>query len=261
MAPKFHSEERDLSEVDADEAGSTRRAFALRTIGGVAAVMLGSCIEPASGEGGADAGAGAASPTPPFQAAGTCTLYPKETQGPFYLNLGLLRQDITDGKPGKPLRIVVQVVKKSGCSAIQGKVVDIWHADANGWYSGYPGQGDDGDVDTSDEQFLRGSQVTDSDGTVTFQTIYPGWYHGRTTHIHFKVRLSSTSVVTSQFYFPESTTTAVYNTAPYSERGQKDTSNAADHTAHTGGGMPPLLALTSDGAGGYIATIKVTVNA
>jgi protocatechuate 3,4-dioxygenase beta subunit len=181
-------------------------------------------------------------------------VYPQETQGPFYLNLDLLRSDITDGKEGTPLAVTIQVVRGSSCTPVKDAAVDIWHCDAAGVYSGYPGQL--GGLDTTGEKFLRGTQVTDAQGRVTFQTIYPGWYPGRTTHIHFKVHVTSTSEATSQLYFPEDVNADVYTVAPYSAHGQKDTSNAADGVAL--GNLPPLLVVTKTNAG-YEGTLVVTV--
>ncbi|MCL4236442.1 MAG: hypothetical protein KJ042_18215, partial [Deltaproteobacteria bacterium] len=132
--------------------------------------------------------------------------------------------------------------------------VDIWHCDADGVYSGYPGQL--GGLDTTGLTFLRGTRITDTDGRARFVTIYPGWYPGRTTHIHFKVHVTGTLEATSQLYFSEDITAAVYATAPYSARGQKDTTNLGDGV--TPGFVPPLLAVTPDGAG-YAAALTVTV--
>ena len=76
-------------------------------------------------------------------------------------------------------------MEAGSCAPIAGAMVDIWHTDGYGRYSGFRGQGSDG-ADTTGETFLRGTQVTDGDGLVEFETIYPGWYPGRTAHIHFK---------------------------------------------------------------------------
>jgi protocatechuate 3,4-dioxygenase beta subunit len=266
-------------------AGATRRDFALGTLGGAAvAVLLAACGGDGTGGDGADAapgnpgdpdatpGGGGPDATPGTPdatpgggggtldagGAGTCTVYPQETEGPFYLDLNNLRSDIKDGKPGTALKIKVRVVSAAACAPIKDAVVDVWHCDAKGEYSGYAGQGHGGDVDNTGLKFLRGSQVTDANGEATFDTIYPGWYPGRTTHIHFKVHFSTSSVATSQMYFPEDINTAVYNTTPYSALGQKDTSNASDGTAHHGG-FPALVAMTGSGASGYVGTLTITV--
>jgi protocatechuate 3,4-dioxygenase beta subunit len=262
------------------EQKPTRREFVLGAIGGVTtAALLGGCERGSRGSdggfggglgggsdggvdagsdgglgGGSDAGAGGGLDAGSNADGATCTVYPQQTEGPYYLDLNRLRRDITEGKPGMPLRLVVQVVSAVGCAPLKDIAVDVWQADASGAYSGYAGQ--PGGIDTTGQTFLRGTQITGDDGRVQFDTIYPGWYPGRTTHIHFKVHLSSTLEATSQLYFPEDVTAAVYQTAPYSARGQKDTSNAADQV--TQGNIPPLLALTSDGTG-YLAALTVAV--
>lgn len=184
----------------------------------------------------------------------SCTVYPQQTAGPFYLDLNMLRQDITEGKPGTPLKLTMQVSGSKDCAPLTSIAVDLWACDADGRYSGFPGQV--GNVDTSGQTWLRGTQVTDGQGRVTFDLIYPGWYPGRTTHIHFRIHTSSTSEAISQLYFPDETTSAVYKTAPYDTRGQKDTANSADgiYLANT----PTLLQLTASG-NGYTSSVSVIV--
>lgn len=198
----------------------------------------------AGGRGGA-AGAGGAS---------SCVVYARQTEGPFYLDLDTVRSDITEGKPGAALRLQVQV-QGTDCSPLKDLAVDVWHCDAAGVYSGFPGQL--GGRDTSGETFLRGTQLSDVNGVAEFETIYPGWYPGRTTHIHFKVHTSSTMEATSQIYFPEDVTSAIYETAPYDARGQKDTANISDFIATNS--PTPLAMVDGDAASGYTATIVVTV--
>lgn len=161
-------------------------------------------------------GAGAQSVDP------SCVLTPEQTEGPYYLDTALLRSDITEGRPGIPLQLSLTVVDASTCTAIPNAVVDIWHADASGTYSGYAAEG------TAGETFCRGIQVTDASGGVTFQSMYPGWYRGRTTHIHIKVHVGSSTVVTSQLYFPDAVSDAVYAQSPYNTDGQRDTTNETD---------------------------------
>ncbi len=186
---------------------------------------------------------------------GACSVYPQETEGPFYQDLDLVRSDITEGRPGTPLSIEVSVVRASDCAPVANAAVDIWQCDAGGVYSGYPGQL--GGLDTTGQKWLRGTQVTDADGIVKFVSVYPGWYPGRTTHIHFKVHFTPTTESVSQMYFPEDVTTTVYQTEPYAPRGQKDTSNDADGIAHTGG-FPGLLAVTQTSTG-YEAKLTIVV--
>ncbi len=158
-----------------------------------------------------------------------CVLTPEETEGPFYTDLNLVRRDITDGKPGAPLELRIGVIDAETCAPIPDATVDIWHADAIGLYSAFTGQGDSEDVDTSAQSFLRGVQPTDVDGVATFTTVYPGWYMGRTTHVHVKVHFSDRTRVTTQLYFPDDVTDTVYaDNAAYAERGAKDTPNEDD---------------------------------
>jgi hypothetical protein len=113
----------------------TRREFALRVLGGMGTVAVlarggADGAAPAASAGGMDAGtAGAA-----------CKVYPQETEGPYYLDLDLLRSDITEGRAGTPLALVMQVVSATTCAPLKGVAVDVWHCDAAGVYSGYSGQ-------------------------------------------------------------------------------------------------------------------------
>jgi protocatechuate 3,4-dioxygenase beta subunit len=153
-----------------------------------------------------------------------CTLTPAQTEGPYYLNRQLLRRDITEAKPGLPFYLFFLVVRASDCSAVPNAIVDVWHCDAGGAYSGFANQG------TLGQTFLRGIQTTDAGGLVIFQTIYPGYYPGRTSHIHFKVILQNQTVVTSQTYFPDPITDVVYRVLPpYNARAPRGTNNANDN--------------------------------
>jgi len=219
-----------------------RREFALEVLGGLVAVAAGACRATDAAE--------RAAP------GETCTVYPQQTEGPYYVDRRLLRSDIVEGRNGTPLMLAIQVVSASDCAPLGGVAVDVWHCDAAGRYSGYPGQL--GGVDTSGETFLRGTQITGDDGRVQFRTIYPGWYPGRTTHVHFKVHVSSTAEATSQMYFPEDLTSIVYSADPYRARGQKDTRNARDGVARSRG-IPPLLSLGAASGGGYVASLTVVV--
>jgi len=179
-----------------------------------------------------------------------CVLTPALTEGPFYFDAGQIRRDITEGRPGTPLLLALDVVSASSCSPLRDAVVDVWHCDAIGLYSGYGSEG------TAGERFLRGIQVTNSDGRVEFDTIYPGFYRGRTIHIHFKIHLDERTAVTSQLFFPESVNDAVMTTNPYSDSGTRDTRNSSDSifTSST------VLDVSADG-GGYAASLVIGVSA
>lgn len=190
--------------------------------------------------------------------AGVCAITPEVTEGPFYFDPKLERADVTEGKKGVALTVRLQVVDAT-CRPLAGARVDIWHCDAQGAYSGYAGQGDGRDVDTSGQTFLRGWQKTDASGIVSFATIYPGWYHGRTTHIHFKVFPDENSVMTGQLFFPDSVSDQIFTTvAPYNDRpGNRDTSNAGDGIARQAG--PLLRAALHEVEDAYQALMIVAV--
>src|SRR6266487_1785281 len=149
----------------------------------------------------------------------TCTLTtssaklmgtPQQTEGPYFVdgmpNRSDIRSDPSDGsvQQGIPLRLAFHVYSEdnSSCIPLNGARIDIWHANPQGIYSGVK------DFGTMGKKFLRGYQVTDHKGTAQFTTIYPGWYQGRTTHVHVKVRTlegsNKTLEWTAQFYFDNS---------------------------------------------------------
>jgi len=112
----------------------------------------------------------------------TCVLSPEMTEGPYYVAADAkIRKDIRGGVPGTPLALKLGVANVATCKPIAGAAVDIWHADAGGVYS------DEQQNNTVGQTFLRGVQPTNASGIAAFTTIYPGWYQGRTVHIHVKV--------------------------------------------------------------------------
>ena len=188
-----------------------------------------------------------------------CSLMPEVTEGPYYIDPNLVRADIREGKAGANMVMRLQIVD-TDCSAIAGARVDIWHCDAQGNYSGFKSQGSDAASDTERQTFLRGTQMTDSSGLVAFQTIYPGWYRGRTTHIHFKVFLDKTNLLTGQIFFPDALSQYIYDYAPaYGDRASaRDTVNATDGiAAQAGSGAYAHVAEQPDG---YDAALVVGVS-
>ena len=188
----------------------------------------------------------------------TCDITPRQTEGPYYFNAGQVRRDITEGKPGIPLLVKLQLVEAGSCEPLRDAVVDIWHPDAAGQYSGYRGQGDYG-TNTSGETFLRGTQITDADGLVEFATIYPGWYPGRTVHIHFKAYTDQRSFVTSQMYFPDDITDIIYLAEPYSARGPRSTRNENDGTLTGDTANRALLGQVTKNGDGYVVSLTIGV--
>ena len=161
-----------------------------------------------------------------------CVLTPQSIEGPFHDGPKLVRANIAEDLPGVRLRLVLNVVEAATCQPISDARVDVWHADAQGRYSGFPDQGDRRE-DTTGQSFLRGTQLADEAGGVLFETIWPGWYPGRATHIHFKVFLDERNVATGQIYFPDAINEYLYENVPsYGGRsGTREVVNSNDMLA------------------------------
>lgn len=168
-----------------------------------------------------------------------CELSPELTAGPYYLEDAAVRSDITEGRPGAPMTFAVQVLAHPGCEPLEGAVVDVWQCDAGGEYSGFNGNSlsETQAQGTNDKRFLRGVQRTDAAGIATFTTIFPGWYEGRTVHIHLKVIAEPETATSSsgphiehvgQAFFDETTTVEILQEQPYAAHVGTRTTNAAD---------------------------------
>jgi protocatechuate 3,4-dioxygenase beta subunit len=161
-----------------------------------------------------------------------CILTPASIPGPFYFDPKLERADITEGHPGAPLRVRFTVMDAATCVPIPRARVDVWHTRADGFYSGYPGQGDNRKVDTTGGTFMRGTQFSDARGGAEFRSVYPGWYRGRTTHVHFKIFIDDRNMLTGQMYFPDALSQYIYaNVGAYRRKLLRDTFNGSDEFA------------------------------
>jgi protocatechuate 3,4-dioxygenase beta subunit len=184
---------------------------------------------------------------------GTCAVTPTETIGPYPSLVDLFRSDVREGKSGTLLTLTIRVVNvNSGCAAVSGANVEIWHVDAAGDYSQYGSQ--------ATQTFLRGIQTTNGNGEVTFTTIYPGWYQGRATHIHVEVTMGGRSVKVTQMAFPESINNAVHATGVYASRGANPMSNLSDGI-FSDSLSSEIVTPTGSVNGGYAATFQVGVAA
>ena len=130
----------------------------------------------------------------------TCLLTPEVTEGPYWVEENLTRRNITEGKAGLPLVIRFTVLNAKTCKPIKNADVEIWHCDALGNYSA---------VNGATTRYLRGHQRANAAGRAEFLTIFPGWYRGRTPHIHMKVGVGSNTIHTGQVFFNEKITTSV----------------------------------------------------
>jgi protocatechuate 3,4-dioxygenase beta subunit len=182
----------------------------------------------------------------------TCLLTPEVTEGPYWVEENLTRRNITEGKAGLPLVIRFTILNAKTCTPIPNADVEIWHCDALGNYSA---------VNGATTRYLRGHQKAGATGKAEFLTIFPGWYRGRTPHIHMKVSVGGNAVHTGQVFFNEAITRAVYKLQPYSVNGQSDTPHARDMIYGQAGGSTAELKLGERGAGlkGYLGTIAIGV--
>jgi protocatechuate 3,4-dioxygenase beta subunit len=222
----------------------------------------------------------------------SCTLTAEQEIGPYYIDDEKLRQDITEGKPGVPVKLRVALVDAARCSPLENASLDIWHCDALGVYSGFTANSPDGGPDggmrgpggpppggpggpgrmgppparqTDATRFLRGVQLTDRQGIAEFATLYPGWYHGRAIHIHLKVHLGGHVSHTGQLFFPEEVTEQVAKLAPYAKRlDVHRTLQSEDHIFETQHGSASMVSLTrlekGSDAGGFLATVTLAVD-
>ncbi|MFJ5307591.1 intradiol ring-cleavage dioxygenase [Streptomyces sp. NPDC088350] len=209
--------------------------------------------------------------TTPAAAAAVCTLTEEMTEGPYYLDGALVRANVTEGKAGIPLKLALTVVNSS-CTVIPNALVEIWHCDALGEYSGYVGN--NGHSEADDGTFLRGGVLTNSSGVANITTIYPGWYRGRCVHIHVKVHTGVTltsdgsftggsELHTGQLFISETITTAVAAISPYSTNTVTRTTLAQDSIYDGGGaasGLMTLTALGSSTSSGYTGTLTLGVS-
>ncbi len=198
-----------------------------------------------------------------------CNVAPTETAGPFPTKVpsSYVRSNIVDGRAGVPFTVNITIKNNNAtnCAALAGAIVDIWHCDKDGNYSEYGGTGMQS-TDYTAVHFLRGRQTTDANGLVTFTSIFPGWYTGRSTHIHVHVyNASGSSLKITQIAFPEgssSAVTVVNTTASGYTKGMSGyTANAADNVFSDDTAGVQLAAVTGTVAGGYILTQNIIVSA
>lgn len=209
-------------------------------------------------------------------AGSVCKAYKESTKGPCHSNT-YLRKDVTDGLVGLPTRFEFLVVDSS-CTPVPNAIVEIWYASPAGAYSkaaeaidsgvGYGGSASDLNVgfctgnqaEALASKWLRGFQVAGSDGRLTIDGIFPGWYSGRTTHVHFIVTANGRSSITSQLFFDEALNSSVYTQhGSYKSRGNKDTTNAGDNVARGLTLSEVLMTVTQQSDGALVASKTLTL--
>ena len=232
-----------------------RREMVSLSAGALASVVLYAC--------GADGEKATRSPAARATTKPDCVLTPEQEEGPFYIDLAQVRQDIVEDRPGVPLGLALGVVDSNTCRPIRNAAVDVWHCDALGVYSGEPSEGSEGAT------YLRGVQLTDGNGLAEFATIYPGQYPGRTTHIHVKVHIGGRRSDgtysgghvshTGQLFASDRRDAEVFALAPYSRNTAEITPRNLDGIFRTQGGSSSVLTLAR--AGNSLARDGLTARA
>jgi protocatechuate 3,4-dioxygenase beta subunit len=236
----------------------------------------------------------------------SCTLAAQQEEGPYYIDMRKVRRTITEDKAGVPVQLRVALLDAKRCTPLENAAVDIWHCDALGVYSGFtangggenmgrgrggPGQpgpagggrggrgargprgGGRGALDET--RFLRGIQLTNKQGLTEFATVYPGWYAGRTIHIHLKVHVGGQAANeqymaghvshTGQLFFPEDVTEQIARMDPYVQHSNVHrTLHSEDNIFRRQGGASSMVTLErlqkGSNADGFIATVTLAVD-
>ncbi|WAZ22965.1 intradiol ring-cleavage dioxygenase [Streptomyces cinnabarinus] len=285
----------------------TRRKVVVGGAGAVAAVGVGGAF--AAGAFADETSGTAAASASESATEGCYKLTSETTEGPYYIDADKIRRDITEDKEGIPLVLNLKVIDNETCKPIANAAVDIWHCDALGIYSGYeslstgggggtpptdaptdmpsgtptgeppsgaPSGGTGGGMHeepTDDERYLRGTWKTDKQGRVTFRTILPGWYRGRTVHIHTKVHVDGEwtdagyegghTCHTGQFFFDEESVLASAEVEPYSTSTTERTTLEQDtiyDQSGTAGGLLKLKYNKKNIAKGVVGSLTMGVD-
>lgn len=220
----------------------------------------------------------------------SCSVIPEETAGPYpadgsngltrnsgsVINVltqsGVVRQDIRSSfgsasatAQGVPLTIRLKLVNTgASCASLEGFAVYLWHCDRDGNYSLYSSG-------LTSENYLRGVQVSDANGELSFTSIFPGCYAGRWPHIHFEVYRSlatatsaSNDIKTSQLALPDTICRTVYESdSNYSAsiRNFNSITLASDNVFGEDSGALQMATVTGNMTEGYVATLTVGVSA
>lgn len=236
---------------------------------------------------GASSTSSTSSSTASASTTSSCSEIPTETAGPYpadgslassqRLNAlalsGIVRSDIRTSvgaasgtAAGVLLTVKLKIVStNANCANLAGRAVYLWHCTQDGGYSLYSSG-------ITGENYLRGVQVTDSNGEVTFVTVFPGCYSGRWPHIHFEVYPSLAAATdatavsdytkVSQLALPATTCTEVYtNVSGYSSslRNLASISLATDNIFSNDNAALQMATVTGNASTGYTASLTVGV--
>jgi protocatechuate 3,4-dioxygenase beta subunit len=237
----------------------SRKKFLKNMFIGAASVplIMGACKKDSTGSGSGGSG------------SGSCIVTPEETEGPYpypggELTNPLNRADVTGGQTGVPLALAFTAVNTNNdCALLSNARIDIWHCNKDGYYSGYGNQngGSLGLQSYVAQTWLRGYQLTDASGKATFNTVYPGWYQGRATHIHLEVFINNVLKKTGQITFPESISDVVHVSSLYAAHGVNTMRNTSDGIFNNSATdlASETVALTGSVAAGYSGSYTIGI--
>lgn len=195
-----------------------------------------------------------------FPDSATCTMTPRSFEGPYFYCGETRGKNIAAGQVGEPLILALRVIEAKTCNPLAGAIVDVWHSDAKGAYSGYDADPDmpasqSAHLDpTNSDRWCRGALVVDEDGIAEFETVYPSYYFGRAVHIHYKIHLGNKTSVTNQTLLPETYNKSVISRPPYNMGRQ---SKRIPNSAEEGWGLDTMNIIERDGR--LVGTLTVVV--
>jgi protocatechuate 3,4-dioxygenase beta subunit len=215
-----------------------------------------------------------------FGANASCVLTPEVTEGPYYVGGEYVRENIIEDEEGVNIVLDFQVIDVDTCEPIPDVYVEIWQCNSTGVYGGVSAQGNGNTADLTnlDNTALRGIQPADADGVAVFESLFPGHYVGRTTHIHIMVHTNATLLANDtigndiyashigQAFFDQKLITEVEKLAPYTSNTQPLTTNANDFIMAQEAaieGSDPVMAYTYLGNGvsdGLFAWLAFGIN-
>ncbi|HRH37212.1 MAG TPA: hypothetical protein PK760_02635 [Flavobacteriales bacterium] len=204
-------------------------------------------------------------PAPMPMPGGGCALIPQETAGPYPLDLSgnstYFRSDMREDRPGVDHRFRLRIIGLANCIGMPNCRVDAWHCDVDGYYSGYTVNAHLGSQNNTSARWLRGIQMTDANGEVEFLTKFPGWYPGRTCHIHFQVFIGSMLTATSQFTYPIAEKNALLTSvAPYTTWGADPLDYTSDGIFSDGYALQIATLTFNNNTQEYESFLEVTIN-
>ncbi|MEN9908035.1 MAG: hypothetical protein RLZZ540_1184 [Bacteroidota bacterium] len=242
------------------------RGLGLVGLGSLAIPILSSCGDDDSSTDSSATDNTQATDTGSSSGSSTCSVTASETAGPFPTKSpsSLVKSDISSDRTGVPFTINITIQNKNAsCAALAGAIVDIWHCDKDGYYSEYGGTGMQS-ADFTAVHFLRGRQTTNTNGLVSFTSIFPGWYSGRATHIHVHIYNSAgTSLLVTQIAFPEGSGSAVVlvnaSTANGYSKGMSGYTYNASDNVFSDGVSSELSTVTGSVVAGFVLTHSINV--